>query len=235
MALALLVLAALLALWWGAHVWYRNTLLTELRGDVRAELDPYGNALTIDLRRRFDIIYGFARLDRCHFFANRTNWESSSPSPASLAKTLLACVIYRSRRMAWPGSSIHGPATRRLVGVNILNGSPFRGARRCRPGNSIAQDRHQRPLRNARRADSARWLGWRCFTKSSFGDWSHVALELPPILAEVGLLSQQSMQLALRDGLGRVFFGNPAVFDSNPMVLSGRFTGRSLGSGGDSD
>ena len=59
MAVALLVLVALLALWWGAHVWYRNTLLIELRGDVRAELDPYGNALTIDLRRRFDIIYGF--------------------------------------------------------------------------------------------------------------------------------------------------------------------------------
>ena len=34
-------------------------LLTELRGDVLAELDPYGNALTIDLRRRFDLINGF--------------------------------------------------------------------------------------------------------------------------------------------------------------------------------
>ena len=39
-----------------------NILLTELRGDVLAELDPYGNALTIDLRRRFDLIYGLRAL-----------------------------------------------------------------------------------------------------------------------------------------------------------------------------
>ncbi len=58
MAVALLVLVALMGVWWGAHVRYRNMLLTELRGDVLAELDPYGNALTIDLRRRFDLIYG---------------------------------------------------------------------------------------------------------------------------------------------------------------------------------
>ena len=58
LAVALLVLVALSALWWGAHSWYRNILLADLRGDVLADLDPYGNVLTIDLRRRFDLIYG---------------------------------------------------------------------------------------------------------------------------------------------------------------------------------
>ena len=68
--LRLLVFVALLGLWWGVHVWYRNTLLIELRGDVLAELDPYGNALTIDLRRRFDLIYGFGAWVSYHFLTD---------------------------------------------------------------------------------------------------------------------------------------------------------------------
>src|SRR5215207_2766629 len=52
LAVALLVLIALLGLWWSGHVWYRNSLLVEMRGDVLADLDSYGNTLTIDLRRR---------------------------------------------------------------------------------------------------------------------------------------------------------------------------------------
>ena len=217
MALALLVLAALLALWWGAHVWYRNTLLTELRGDVRAELDPYGNALTIDLRRRFDIIYGFGA------------WIGTTSSQTELTEKFEPFARQLSEN---------------VVGVRSLSVAPDGVARLVYPragnealvGLNILTDPRSEVREDAARAIQSRKIvisGPYAMREGGFGAVARlavfhqeqfwglvtVALELPPILAEVGLLSQQSMQLALRDGIGRAFFGNPAVFDSNPMVF----------------
>ena len=56
------------------------------------------------------------------------------------------------------------------------------------------------------------------FHQEQFWGFVNVALDLPPILAEVGIINQQRTQLALRDGRGRVFFGNRMVFDYNPII-----------------
>jgi len=72
LAVALVVLVALAIFSWGARVWYRDLLLSELRGAVLAELDPYANALTIDLRRRVDLIYGLR------------GWAITHPSAAQI-------------------------------------------------------------------------------------------------------------------------------------------------------
>ena len=54
--------------------------------------------------------------------------------------------------------------------------------------------------------------------KEKFWGLGHVALDLPTILAEAGVIAQSNLQLALRDGRGRVFFGKATVFDSNPVL-----------------
>ena len=46
----------------------------------------------------------------------------------------------------------------------------------------------------------------------------NVALDLPTILAEAGITSHKNLQLALRDQRGRIFFGSPLVFDSDPVI-----------------
>ncbi|MBM2806162.1 MAG: hypothetical protein HW419_4055 [Deltaproteobacteria bacterium] len=46
----------------------------------------------------------------------------------------------------------------------------------------------------------------------------NVAIDIPPILAEAGITSQKNLQLALRDARGRVFFGAPTVFNSDPVI-----------------
>ena len=57
------------------------------------------------------------------------------------------------------------------------------------------------------------------FRQAKFWGVVNVTLDLPSILAEAGLTSQRkNFQLALRDGRGRVFFGAPVVFDSNPVI-----------------
>ena len=59
---------------------------------------------------------------------------------------------------------------------------------------------------------------WRFITMMHFWGIINVTLDLPPILAEAGITTQKNLQLALRVGRGRVFFGAPVVFDSQPVV-----------------
>ena len=217
LTVALLVFVTLVGIWWGAHVWYRNTLFAELRGDVLADLDPYGNALTIDLRRHFDLIYGFGA------------WVSTTPSMTEL-------------------SDKFEPFARQLVenvaGVRNLSIAPDGVARLVFPrtgneailGHDLFQD-----SRDEARNDAARVLKSRrivisgldelnrvglsavahlaIFRQDKFWGVVSVTLDLPSILAEAGLTSQRkNLRVALRDGRGRVFFGAPVVFDSNPVI-----------------
>lgn len=216
LAVALLMLGVLLATWWGAHVWYRGTLLTELRGDVLAELDPYGNALTIDLQRRFDLIYGFGA------------WVSTVPSRAELAEKF---------------DSFARQLSQSVVGVRNLSIAPGGVAALVYPragneailGLNLFNDNRAEVREDAARASESRKIvisgpyemrvgGFGAvarlaiYRQDKFWGFVNVALDLPPILEEVGITSQQSMQLALRDRRGRVFFGNPQVFQDKPIV-----------------
>src|SRR5678816_317482 len=56
------------------------------------------------------------------------------------------------------------------------------------------------------------------FHQEQFWGVIHVALDLPPVFAEAGIISQRKLQLALRDRRGEVFFGNQEVFAANPVV-----------------
>ena len=217
LALALLVLAVLLALWWGAHVWYRNTLLIEVRGAVRAELDPYGNSLAIDLRRRCDIIYGFAA------------WISTTSSQTELtekfepfARKLSENVVGVRNLTIAPGGVTRlvypRAGNEAVVGINILTDSRSEvredAARAIRSRKIVISGPYE--MREGGFGAVARLA---VFHQEQFWGLVNVALELPAILTEVGLSSHQSMQLALRDGRGRLLFGNPAVFDSNPVAF----------------
>ena len=216
LAVALLALVALLGLWWGVHVWYRSTLLIELRGDLTAELDPYGNALTIDLRRRFDLIYGVGA------------WVSTTTSQTDLAekfepfaRQLSGSVVgVRSLSVA-PGGAVTLVYPRvgneAVVGVNIFNDPRAEvredAARAVRSRKIVISGPYEM---NVGGFGAVARLA--IFRQDQFWGMANVALDLPPILAEVGLISQQSMQMALRDQRGRVFFGNPTVFEDKPII-----------------
>lgn len=216
MAVALAILFALTLFWWGAHVWYRNTLFNERRGDLLAEIDPYGNALTIDLRRRFDLIYGLR------------GWVTTNPSTTQIG----ANFDIFARELT------HG-----IDGIRNLNIAPAGIVRFVYPraGNEavLGRDLVNDP-REAVRNDVARAIKSRDVVISGLhqllvggsgatarlafdrgdGFWGLVNLNLDvsPILAEAGIAAQKNLQLALRDGRGRVFFGEPAVFDDHPVV-----------------
>ncbi len=216
-AAALIALIVLTGIWWAGHLWYRNTLLVEARGSLLAELDPYGNALLIDLRRRFDLIYGLAVWVGINNYSTANLNANFEPFARQLSEN--------------------------VIGVRNLSVAPNGVARWVSPraGNEaiLGRDLFNDP-RSEVREDAARLVKSRkivisgpyemavggfgavarlaVFRQNEFWGVVTVALDLPPILTEVGLTSQRELQMALRDRRGRVFSGNPAVFDSEPVI-----------------
>ena len=216
MAVALVVFAALLAFWWGAHIWYRTLLLSELRGDVLAELDPYANALTIDLRRRVDLIYGLR------------GWAITNPSTTEIDTKFDTFVRELTH-------SIDGIRNMNIAPAGIVRFVYPRTGNEAILGRDLINDPREEVRNDVARAIKSRKVvisglynllvgGSGVTARVAFdrddGVWGvvNVILDLSPILAEAGIASQKNLRLALRDGNGRVSFGEPVVFDDNPVV-----------------
>ena len=207
---------ALLGLWWGAHVWYRNTLLIELRSDLAAELDPYGNALTIDLQRRFDLTYGFgAWVDT---ISSKTELaEKFAPFARRLSESVVGVRSFSVAPGGVVGLVYPRVGNEGVLGLNVFN----------HPNAEVRED-VARAIKTRKIVISGPYelqvggfgavARLAIFHQEQFWGLVNVALDLPPILAEVGIINQQRTQLALRDGRGRVFFGNRMVFDSSPVI-----------------
>jgi two-component system sensor kinase FixL len=216
LAVALLVLVALMGVWWGAHVRYRNMLLTELRADVLAELDPYGNALTIDLRRRFDLIYGLR------------GWAITNSSPTQFGANFetfareLGQGIGDIRNMCVAPAGVvrfvyPRAGNEAILGRDLVNDprAEVRAdvSRAIELGKIVISGPYE--LLVGGYGATARLA---IFHGGNFWGIINVTLDLLPIFAEAGITAQNNLQLALRVGRGRVLFGAPAVFDSQPVI-----------------
>ena len=215
-AVALIALVIFTGIWWAGHLWYRNTLLVEARGDVLAELDPYGNALLIDLRRRFDLIYGLRA------------WVTTAASLGDFGVNF---------------ESFAGQLREGVAGIRNLNVAPDGVVRFVYPraGNEAIVGRDL--INDSRldvREEVARAIKLSKMVVSgpielvvggvgvvarlaihrgdSFWGVINVSINLRTILEEAGITTQSKLQLALRDARGRVFFGAPALFDSEPVA-----------------
>jgi PAS domain S-box-containing protein len=215
-AAALIAFIVLTGICWASHLWYRDTLLTKARGDVLAALDPYGNALTIDLHRRFDLIYGLAAL------------VSTNSSVTELGANF---------------ESFAGQLHEGVAGIRNLNVAPGGIVRFVYPragndaivGRDLLNDSRVEVREEVARAIKSRKMvvsgpielvvgGVGAVARlaihrdDSFWGLINVAIDIPPILAEAGIASHKKLKFALRDARGRVFFGAPAVFDSEPVI-----------------
>ena len=216
MAIALLVFIALMGIWWGAHVRYRNMLLTELRGDVLAELDPYGNALTIHLRRRFDLIYGLR------------GWAITNSSPTQFGANFETF----AREL---GQGIGDIRNMCVAPAGVVRFVYPREGNEAILGHDLVNDPRAEVRADVSRAielgkivisgpyelivgGSGATARLAIFHGDNFWGIINVTLDLLPIFAEAGITTQKNLQLALRVGRGRVLFGAPVVFDSQPVI-----------------
>lgn len=214
---AVVCFAVLGAGWWLGHLWYRSTLLVEARGQTLAELDPYGNALTIDLRRRFDLIYGLEAWVASHDYSI----ANLSVNFESFARRLSAGVAgVRNLSIAPAGVA-------RLVypraGNEAILGRDFLTDPRAEVRQDIARLQQTRKIVISGPYEMvvggfgivARLAIHR---QEKFWGIVNLALDLPPILEEAGIVKRESLQLALRDTRQRIFYGPPSVFSSDPVI-----------------
>ena len=215
-AAALIAFIVLTGIAWAGHFWYRGKLLVETRGDVLGKLDPYGNALTIDLRRRFDLIYGLRA------------WVTVTPSITDLSATFESFTHQLSEGVAGvtnlnvaPGGVVRFVYPR--AGNEAVVGRDLRNDSRVEVREEVARAIESRKIvisgpRELVVGGFGAVARLAIYRDNSFWGLINVALYIAPILEEAGITKPKEVQLALRDTRGRIFFGAPAVFDSAPVI-----------------
>ena len=215
-ATACVALFLLTGIWRGAHLWYRNTLLSQARGEVLAELDPYGNALVIDLRRRFDLINGLRAWVATHY-----SIADLSANFEMFAGQLREGVAGIRNLNVAPGGIVRFVYPRAgndaIVGRNLLNDSRVEVRQEVERAMKSRKMVVSGPIELVVGGFGAA-ARLAIFRDDSFWGLINVAIDIPPILAEAGIASHKKLQFALRDAGGRIFFGVPAVFDSNSVI-----------------
>ena len=217
LAAAFLALGIFTWVWWKTNLWYRQELFTGQRARIAAELAPYGNGLSAAINARLGILNGLKAFVEPHL---------SEPSFAAEFERF-AAGLYAA-----------------TTGLRVITVAPKAIPRYVYPlsGNEsiIGHD----PMRDPRpdvRADVERAVQSREITLSgpnelrpgglglvarlavqkgkAFWGVVTIALDLENLLRDSGLSpGPADLKLALRGRAGRVFFGERAVFDGEPIV-----------------
>lgn len=218
LGVALLMLGVLLTIWWLAGRWYQDRLLREARAQITEEASLHAGALSLAITRRVALLQGL--------YAYIQTEEASDRSVGDTFETF-AAELYAGAR-----------------GVNYLAAAPGGVIRFVYPvgENSIylGQDLINDP-RTLVRADVERAIRLRLVTVSApyelltgeqgiaarlavyrgeeFWGLVVLALDVPPLLEEAGVNDlSDDLTIALRDRQGHIFFGDPMVFASDPVL-----------------
>jgi PAS domain S-box-containing protein len=217
-ALAVAVLASvfLAGAWWIGHSWHRQKLLAEMRGGVLAQLDPYGDALSIDLARLFEVLGELKVFIESHRSpATRgADFEEWMRQRLENSRAIRVVTIAPGGvpRFVYPRAR-----NENLLGQDLLrdSGSEVRAdANRAIASRRIAISRPYE-LRQGGLGVDARLAVYR---GNEFWGLATITLDVPPILEATGIAKKGKLQMALRDAKGNVFFGDPAVFQSDPII-----------------
>ena len=214
---ALLVLAVALAGAWFADAWYARIRLAGERRRVDQDLAPYSNAITNSLNRRMALLSGLRAFvaigrDAPSFDQNFAAYAAALAGSA----TGIRAVQYTEdgkERITWP-----------RAGNEPVLGYDFRR----HPVESVRAD-----LERSERSSRVVLSGPLDLVQGGLGlvgrlavdgpggarvGVVNVVLDMPPMFAEARIDVAPSLRLALRDEYGHVFFGEPDVFEADPIV-----------------
>jgi len=214
---ALLTLGLFISVWWGTRLWYEERLLTHERGEVTADLAPYGNALTTALNRRFALLKGLRAFVEAHASAATLGQEFEI-----FATELHAGTSGIRNFTVAPGGVNHYVYP--LAGNENVRGHDL--LRDARP--NVHAD-VQRAIQSGEMALSGPYelrqggLGLvarlAVFQKETFWGLVAMVLDVTPILEEAGLQSATGgLKLAIRKSPRELFFGESTVFHNEPAI-----------------
>jgi len=225
LAIALLVFIVLLVACWLATRWYEGQLLSEYKAQAAVRASLRGNALSLAIGRRIALLQGLSA-----FVQVQSDAPDFGERFEILAAELYAAAGARGVRniAAAPGSIV------RYV-------YPLEGNETVL-GHAPLQDTREEIRRDAERAVLSREIALSGPTELLQGGlgliaqqaiyvgqnrgagtyWGLVSMviELAPLYDEVELDVQTDITLdyALRDSRGQVFYGTPTVFDQDPVI-----------------
>jgi len=213
---ALVALVVLSGIWWGVHSWYRDRLLNEARGNLLGQLDPYGNALLIDLRQRLALIYGL----RAWVASNFSSMDFGANFETFASQLAEGVAGVRNLTVAPSGvPQFVYPAT----GNEVLFGHDFLNDSRADVRADVARAIKSRKLVISGPYEML--IGGfgvigriAIYRNDQFWGLVTMAFDIPPILEESGITKAARLKMALRDSRQRVIFGDASVFKSDPVV-----------------
>ena len=214
----LLLILLFLPAWWFTDYWYHDHLLTEQKNQDNIELHLLKNSLDVSISNRFGLLEGL------------WSFAESNPTEQQLKKEY---EIFASGLHA----SFNGIRNFSLAPGGVLQYVyPIKGNEKI-IGHDLIND--ERP---SVRADVQRTIETRkiilsgpyelqqgglglvarkaVFVDNSFWGLAAMVIDIPPILEDAGfLLKTSDINLALRDKTSKVFWGQSAVFDSQPLIV----------------
>ena len=216
LAMAALASVFLAGAWWGGHSWHREKLLAEKRGEVLAGLDLYANQLVIKLNRRFEILNALKAFVDTH--ASSTTFGADFESFAR-ARIESIGLIYGAALA--PGGVIRFVYP--LAGNDKNLGNVLMNDPRPEVRADVARAIQSRAivistLMDLRRGGVGVVGRLAVYRNDEFWGLINIAVDVLAVLREVGVTEKGKLQMALRDAKSDVFFGEPTVFQSDPII-----------------
>ncbi|MDZ4342508.1 MAG: GAF domain-containing protein, partial [Candidatus Binatia bacterium] len=217
LAAAFLALGLFTWVWWKTNLWYRQELLSGQRAHIGAELAPYGNALSGAINGKLGILNGLKafvepRLSEPSFAAEFDRFA------AGLYAATTGIKVITVAPRAIPRYIYPLPGNESIIGHDPMH-DPRPDVRA-----DVERAVHSREITlsgpNELRPGGLGLVARLAVQKGkSFWGVVTIALDLENLLRESGLSpGPADLKLASRDRSGRVFFGDRAVFDGEPIV-----------------
>ncbi|MBI2532880.1 MAG: PAS domain S-box protein, partial [Deltaproteobacteria bacterium] len=217
-ALAAAALAAvfLAGAWWSGHAWHRQKLLAEKRGEVLAELDHIANDLIVKFNRRFGLLALLKAFVDTH--ASPTTFGADFESFARERIEFIGGIYGVSLAPGGVMRFVYPLADNEKNLGNVLLSDPRPEVRA-----DVARAMQSRrivisTLMDLRRGGVGVVGRLAVYRNDEFWGLINVAVDVIALLREAGVSEKGNLQMALRDSAGRVFFGSPAVFQSDPVI-----------------
>jgi signal transduction histidine kinase len=226
LATTLAVLGVLLLAWWWASRRYEALLLSESKAQAAVRASLRGNALSLAIERRFALLQGlhaFVQSEaaapdlyaKFEFFAAKLYEAPSGRGVRNIALApggTVCCVYPLAGNEATIGYTplddprllVRHDVERAIVSGEIILSGPIE---LIQGGLGLV-------------ARQAVYIPSQDGGTQDYWGLVSIALDLPALLDEVNLDVQTEITLdyALRDGAGNVFYGDPAIFEQDPVI-----------------
>lgn len=210
-------LLILLPTWFWVGNWYKSSLDRQERANVNKQISSQAKSLVFAVNQRIALLEGL-------YAFTRTEWPGNDfDFPFEVFSSEL---YFKSTGIRTLMIAPHGIAryiypiydARKLSGYNVIN-DPDQATREV-----IQRAIHTRGITLSQPADLLQGgfgiTAWRAvYRGTALWGLVSISVDVPTILTEIGMTnSANNLDLALRDNMGKSFFGSAEVWQSDPLI-----------------